>query len=213
MNLSESRAALICILAGYVMGRAETRAGTLRHGGHGCFMPALVFDALLTADVSLTEMLSTGVASGFIIALLFVFCLIARPMVSRPMRDFALPVLFMNAGFLGMPLMILAFGPEGLGRIVVFDQVQSFFMFTLGIWIAAPRHPSSTQTKGWARFAFSESLAAFIREPLMYAILAAVTLRALNVTLWESVLHPYGSSDRSRGPGSLALGLRLAQHR
>ena len=208
MNLMRILAPLfVCILAGVVMGRwRKLGPEPFVTAVMDLFMPALVFDALVSADVSLAEMFSTGIASGLIIALLFVLCQIARPMLARPLREFALPVLFMNAGFLGMPLMNLAFGPEGLGRIVVFDQVQSFFMFTLGIWVAAPHEPVR------ARRAVSlHALSAFLREPLMYAIMAAAGLRACHVSLAESVLAPVRFVGSVTPALALfALGLRLA---
>lgn len=204
MNLSNILAPLfVCVLAGVVMGRwRKIRPEGFVTAVMDLFMPALVFDALLTAHVSLGEMLVCGAASALIIGLLFLLCLLARPLFGRPLRDFALPVLFMNAGFLGMPLMNLAFGAEALGRIVVFDQVQSFFMFTLGIWIA---------NRGNQKSAIMESLSAFLREPLIYAIVVAVVFRVVGIVVPEVVLVPIRFVGSVTPPLALfALGLRLA---
>lgn len=203
MNLAHVLAPLfLCVLAGVVFGRwRKLGPEPFVVAVMDLFMPALVFDALLTADVSIAEMLTTGLASVLIIAVMFGMCLLVRGKI--PLRSFALPVLFMNAGFLGIPLMQLAFGVEAVGRIVVFDQVQTLMMFTLGIWIAAPRHDQ--------RSVMADSLSAFLREPLIYAILAGLGLRLIGVAVPESVLAPIRYLGSVTSPLALfSLGLRLA---
>lgn len=208
MNLTRILAPLfLCIVAGVVFGRWRKIGPELFVAAvMDLFMPALVFDALLTADVSLGQMLTSGISSALVIGFLYGLCLLTHFVLGKenwPLRRFALPVLFMNAGFLGMPLMSLAFGPEAVGRIVVYDQVQSLFMFTLGIWVAAPRQSSRSVVR--------ESLAAFLKEPLIYAILAGIGLRWAGVRAPESILIPIRFLGSVTPPLALfALGLRLA---
>jgi hypothetical protein len=52
-------------------------------------MPALVFVALLTAPVSLSEMYVSGLSSAIVIALLLALCLVARFLLACPLRSFA----------------------------------------------------------------------------------------------------------------------------
>lgn len=202
MNLSHILAPLfLCLAAGVLIGRwRKIGPEPFVAAVMDLFMPALVFDALVTANIPLSEMLSAGMASALVILLLLILCLFVRGV---PLRTFALPVLFMNAGFLGMPLMDLAFGREAVGRIVVYDQVQSLFMFTLGIWIAAPRLAGKS--------VIAESLLAFLREPLVYAIIAAAGLRMAEIHISESILGPIRFLGSSTPPLALfAVGLRLA---
>ncbi|MBI4180062.1 AEC family transporter [bacterium] len=206
MNLPSVLAPLLLsVLCGVLMGLwRKLRPEPFVTAVMDLFMPALVFDALLTARVSAAELFSTAIASCVVILFLFGLCLLVKTLTARPLRSFALPVLFMNAGFLGMPLMDLAFGAEAIGRIVVFDQVQSFFMFSLGIWIAMK--PSEAGGAVWM-----ESLKAFLKEPLIHSILLAVLFRALGMIPPEFVLSPIRWLGAVTPVLALfALGLRLA---
>lgn len=201
MNLTQILAPLfLCVLAGVALGRwRKLSPQPIVTAVMDLFMPALVFDALLTSSISPADMLAAGLASSLVIALLFALCVLVRPILGLPLRSFALPVLFMNAGFLGMPLMDLAFGHAGLGRIVVFDQVQSLFMFSLGIWIAS------------GRASLRESLTAFLREPLIYAIALAILIRAAGITLPQILVGSIRFLGSVTPPLALfSLGLRLA---
>ncbi|OGH55840.1 MAG: hypothetical protein A3G34_00275 [Candidatus Lindowbacteria bacterium RIFCSPLOWO2_12_FULL_62_27] len=203
MNLSHILAPIFaCILAGFVFGRWRNWKPDLWVAAVcDLFMPALVFDALLTAGISLADMAVTSAAAAVVILLLTALCFIARPAFGAPVRVFALPVIFMNSGFLGIPLMDLAFGPEAVGHVVVYDQVQSLFMFTLGIWIAGERGLSAQGT-----------FKLVIREPLVCAILAAGALKLAHVSVPESVLRPIHFLGSATPPLALvALGLRLAE--
>jgi hypothetical protein len=53
-------------------------------------------------------------------------------MVSR--RVFP-PLVFMNSGFLGIPLMELWGGNEAMNLILLYDRIQGIFLFTLGLLI------------------------------------------------------------------------------
>ncbi len=197
----------LCVFTGIAYGRwRKQKPDPLVSAVFDVFMPALVFDALVTADVSLTDMAATGLASFLIVLMLFGLCLLVRPCLpdrqAWPVRAFSLPVLFMNAGFLGIPLMNLAFGSAAVGRMVVFDQVQSFMMFSLGIWIAAPRSSPSV---------IRGALRAFFGEPLIYAILAGVGCRLIGFAVPESLLRPIRFLGSATPALALfALGLRLS---
>lgn len=193
----------LCVFAGTLMGRwRKLRPEPFVTAVMDLFMPALVFDSLLSADLTLSEMITISAASASVIGLLWILCLLT-PL--RPLRSFALPVLFMNAGFLGIPLMDLAYGTQAIGRIVVYDQIQSLLMFTLGIWIAAPRDSDGGPS------ALAQSLKAFATEPLIYAILLGGGLHAAGITLSESILKPVRYVGSAAAPLALfALGLRLA---
>lgn len=210
MDLSNVLAPLIfSVLCGALMGFwRKLRPEPFVTAVMDLFMPALVFETLLTTRTPAAEMISAGLASAVVIAFLFVLCLLARPMLGRPLRAFALPVLFMNAGFLGIPLMDLAFGADAVGRIVVYDQVQSFFMFSLGIWIALDRPAGGgADPVGILR----ESFSAFLREPLIHAIWLAVVLRWTGWTVPTPLLRPIQFVGSVTPPLALfALGLRLS---
>jgi hypothetical protein len=89
-------------------------------------------------------------------------------------RGFALPTLFMNAGNMGIPLALFAFGQAGLQRATLLLVMCTFLQFSLGIYILQGRG-------NWAEI---------FRLPLIYATLAGLGLNLLQVKLPELLLQP-----------------------
>jgi len=94
-------------------------------------------------------------------------------------RGFALPTLFMNAGNMGIPLALFAFGQAGLQRATLMFVIITFLQYSLGIYILNGR-------SNWTEI---------FRLPLIYAARPAderreQALRALaNVGLADRVHH------------------------
>lgn len=73
-------------------------------------------------------------------------------------RGFALPTLFMNAGNMGIPLALFAFGPAGMQRATLLFVMLTFLQYSLGIYILTGRG-------GWSEI---------FRLPLIYAAIAGL---------------------------------------
>lgn len=99
------------------------------------FMPALIFYSLYTSDINLIKTLKLFGAVSFVLASLFVLSLFYCRLFKLDFKTFAPPILFMNSGFLGIPLMKLWGGFAAMNYIVIYDQIQTFYIFTLGIII------------------------------------------------------------------------------
>jgi predicted permease len=54
-------------------------------------------------------------------------------------RGFALPVLFMNAGNMGIPLALFAFGESGMQRATLLLVIITLFQYSLGIYVLSGR--------------------------------------------------------------------------
>ena len=80
-----------------------------------------------------------------------------------------LTVIFPNVGNYGLPLADFAFGPSGRETAVIFIIGQSILMYTLGTFVASRR---TDRTVGAA-------IGRIFSLPLVYAVGAAVALRAL----------------------------------
>lgn len=177
------------------------------------FMPALVFHALITATSDIGELVTAAGASVFNITLLVMLCVTARSILGArvgSLRQFALPVLFMNAGFLGIPLAQLAFGNEAVGRMVVFDQVQTLAIFTVGVWIAMPLAQGGGGHGTGVSGILAESARAFLHEPLIYAILIGGGCRVAGWIMPDAPLSAIEFIGRAASPVALfSLGLRL----
>jgi malate permease and related proteins len=83
------------------------------------------------------------------------------------LRTFLPSISFPNAGNLGLPLSLYAFGPEGLGYAIAYFSVSSVANFTLGQMIAAGK-------ANWA---------ALVRQPILYAVAIGVALAYAQVQL------------------------------
>ena len=75
-------------------------------------------------------------------------------------RTFLPSIAFPNAGNLGLPLSLYAFGPEGLGYAIVFFSTSSVANFTLGQAISAGR-------ANWR---------GLVRQPILYAVALGIAL-------------------------------------
>ena len=95
-------------------------------------VPCLILQgtAGLGADVSLfMSMIGYALLVLFICAVLGAVTL---RMLDQPLRSYLPPVAFGNAGNLGLPLCLFAFGPKGLGLAIGFYLVGSVSQFLVG---------------------------------------------------------------------------------
>lgn len=132
---------------------------TLVRGVTDFFMPILVFYSLAVSNMDGKTVLSLAGVTGFIVIILFIFSFIYAKAARLDTRTFIPPVIFMNSGFLGIPLMKLWGGLAAMNFIVVYDQIQTSFIFTLGILIV---------TGGLTAQGMKEML----KSPLLWAIVA-----------------------------------------
>lgn len=130
----------------------------------------LVFDALTRAErFEVSALRAPASATGLILGGLLVGA-VARRLVpslrALPMGAAMLPVAFMNAGNLGLPLMKLAFGDPGFELAMLFFVTFSVLQSSVGIAIV--------KGKG--------GVAEVFRLPLVYAAVAGV---AVNQMQWS----------------------------
>ncbi|PWC41709.1 AEC family transporter [Azospirillum sp. TSO22-1] len=132
--------------------------------------PCLVFSSLTKLTLSGGELLTMTIAS---VACIAASALLAVPLLlafKLPLRTYLPALSFPNAGNLGLPLCLFAFGETGLGLGVLFFAVFSVAQFTIG-----PVTASGTLDLG--RLA---------RTPVIYAVAAAlaVLLTGVKPPLW-----------------------------
>jgi hypothetical protein len=110
---------------------------------------------------------------------------------------------FVNAGNYGLPLILFAFGEDGLGLAVIFFIVNLLLMFTVGVFIASH-----------GKRGFSDSVNSVIRLPLIYALLAAVALKLAGITVPQPILGTVDFMGQAAIPSMLImLGLELGRSR
>jgi malate permease and related proteins len=124
------------IAAGYLLGRLfELSEESLIRVLTDFFMPLLVFGALYLSSISLSDIARLFGAVSMMVALMMGIAFAYARISGIEFRSFAMPLIFMNSGFLGIPLMQLWGGNEAMNIIIIFDEIQTFFIFTLGFFI------------------------------------------------------------------------------
>jgi len=82
-------------------------------------------------------------------------------------RRICLPIMFMNAIYLPVPISTLFFGSEGMTYSVIYSLVAGILHFTLGIYLVSRK----------------EHFREIIRMPMIYAALAGIVLNQVEVTI------------------------------
>ena len=123
------------------------------------FMPVLIFYSLYTSDINLAKTMKLLGAVSIVLAILFIASFVYCRLFKLDFKAFAPSILFMNSGFLGIPLMKLWGGFAAMNVIVIYDQIQTFYIFTIGIVIV---------TGGFTLVGVRE----MIKSPLLWAIVA-----------------------------------------
>jgi predicted permease len=109
-------------------------------------------------------------------------------------RGFALPVLFMNAGNMGIPLALFAFGEPGMQRATLLYVVITLLQYSLGIYILRG-------SGDWIEV---------FRLPLIYAAVAGLLVNLSQTAIPEVIFDPIALLGRSTIPLMLvSLGYRL----
>ena len=129
--------------------------------------PCLIVSTFQTSKLSFEALAAmTGATALCIVLFAAIGAMILRA-AGLSLRTFLPSISFPNAGNLGLPLSLYAFGPEGLGYAIAYFSVSSVANFTLGQMIAAGK-------ANWA---------GLVRQPILYAVLIGVALAYAQVQL------------------------------
>lgn len=167
------------------------------------FTPALVFSLTYKAKLS-----SEYAAIAVFVVLIAALMLVVSGTLARVLRydrlttsAFMLGCLFVNAGNYGLPLILFAFGEEGLARAAFYFTVNSILIQTLGIFVAA-------RGKASAREAFINTL----KMPLVYGATLGLILNLLHLRLPEPLFKAVDLAGGAAVPTMLViLGIEMAR--
>lgn len=189
----------ILIFSGFLMGRlVKLSEDTLLRILADFFMPMLVFSSLYLSPISPLEMLTLSGSAVFVIVLTLAAATIYTFVSGADKRTFTLPVIFMNSGFLGIPLMQLWGGYEAMNIIIIYDQIQTFFIFTLG-YLLLEGGFSTTGIK------------ASVKSPILWAVIAGFMFNLFGIALPESLIKSFSFAGNAAPPlAAFALGHSLS---
>ena len=166
------------------------------------FSPCLIFvslvDQQVPAGTSFKLVAATLLSTLFILALALVVSRALRH--DRSMRSaFLLATGFPNSGNMALPILLLAFGQAGLTVGVIVFITQAILGNSLGIFVAA-----RSQSGGFA------SIGQVFKLPTVYAIIAALIVKASGVALPPTIHEPLRLLSQAAIPVMLVvLGLQL----
>jgi hypothetical protein len=135
--------------------------------------PCLVFSSLVGIEVEGSAMLQMAGATLLALASFAAIASAILRLAGLPLTSFLAPMTFPNAGNMGLPICLFAFGDEGLALAVCFFATTALTHFTLGQWIWSGR-VSATQ---------------LLRTPLAYSVALAAVVVASGVSVPEWTLR------------------------
>jgi predicted permease len=158
------------------------------------FIPCLLFSVLIERGGISGLFGGLALAITLIILLSGLVALLASHLFNIDPRSLSPPVMFANAGNLGLPLVVLSFGEAALPAAVICFVVCNFFHITLGRYLLN-KQPNI--------------LKVFL-SPMIVAVVLALILSLLHINVPQTLLEPIRMLGNIAVPLLLfALGVRL----
>lgn len=184
---------------GYLVGRRHRPdLGEANRLNMEVFTPALVFAALAGREVHPADDLPLlGATLAVLAGSGAIGWAVARWRGIDP-RTLVPPMMFSNSGNLGLPLAVLAFGPDALAPAVVVFAVTNLVHFSFGIWLLDRQ---ARLLDAW-------------RSPSVLAAFAGVAVSLSGLGVWPPLMTAVRMVGDIAVPLMLlALGVRMAESR
>ncbi|MGH1485728.1 MAG: AEC family transporter [Cellvibrionaceae bacterium] len=160
------------------------------------FVPALLFSVMVGQSVDVREYVPLIIAATFVVLGSGILILPIAKLSGINLKTLAPPVMFNNAGNMGLPLMVLTFGEAVLPIAMIVFLVENTLHFTLGT--------------AWLNNTGKSSLRAMI-SPLTVATFVAIALGISNISIHPTLLMPIDLLGQIVIPLMLfSLGVRLS---
>ncbi|WP_020614252.1 AEC family transporter [Sediminispirochaeta bajacaliforniensis] len=161
------------------------------------FMPMLVFVSLYRSTITPLELGRLFGATSTVVVIMLLLAVLYARIVRIDPKSFALPVIFMNSGFLGIPLMQIWGGSEAMNIIIIFDEIQTLYIFTLGLVIIRG---------GVSKKAIKASLS----SPILWAVIAGFGANVGGLPIPHPILDTCAFAGDAAPPlAAFTLGLSI----
>lgn len=161
------------------------------------FLPALIFISLTESNLTGQAIADMAKASALVCVLLFGAAILWAKLTKEDIRSTVPPLVFMNSGFLGIPLMKLWGGMEAMNLILIYDQVQGIFMFTLGILVI---------TGGFSK----KSIFSMLHSPVLWSVVLGFLFRLTPLSMPQSLVESFTFAGEAASPlAAFALGVSI----
>jgi len=188
---------IVAIVAlGTLLGRsAKLQMDTANHLNLDVFVPALVFSSLSDKSFELTPHITLAIAGLAIVLLPGLVAILISKTTNYSFRTIAPPMMFHNAGNVGLPIMSLAFGKPGLVTGLVLFLVGNLMHYGLGTYILSA----------------GQGIKVLLRQTVIWAALLALFFNASPLIIPESIMLPITMLGQIAIPLMLfSLGVRIA---
>ena len=188
---------IVAIVAvGWILGRVSNiEMDTANRLNLDVFVPALVFSSFCDKTFSLAPHVSLALAGLVIVLGAGLVALIISKTTRYNFRTIAPPMMFHNAGNVGLPIMSLAFGKAGLVTGLVLFLVGNLTHYGLGTYILSA----------------SQGIKIMLRQTVIWAAVFALIINASPVLIPNSLMLPVTMLGQIAIPLMLfSLGVRIA---
>ncbi|MES2476758.1 MAG: AEC family transporter [Verrucomicrobiota bacterium] len=145
-------------------------------------VPAFIFTHVLDTELAGAEALRIVAFTLATIALMFVGSWLAARWFKMPIRQrqsLSLATMFYNCGNYGLPLVTLAFGREAAAIQIYVLATMNVATYTIGLFLA--------QAHGEGDGSHRKALSKVLRQPTIYALLAAIFCKSLALPVKEII--------------------------
>ena len=186
----------LIVMIGFAYGRKrQPDMGVANQLNMSIFLPALIFSALAGKSFNLAD--NAFIALGAVVVVLG-SGLLAWPLarlLGYQTKTLLPPIMFNNVGNMGLPLLLLTFGPGALGAAVMLMLVLTLLQFTLSAWILNGRL----------------RLDMLWQEPVFAAAALGVAVSLMQASVWAPLMTACKLlGDISLGLMIFSLGVRLS---
>ncbi len=168
------------------------------------FSPILVFDLLIHSELQSAAILTTmgfAVAVSLVVGLLALFVGSVLRLERPTLMALILTSAFGNTGNYGLPLVSFAFGEAALAYATLYFVASSIMFNTAGVLLASLGHMD-----------LRTALIGMFKVPTVYAVLLAVLLNQLKLTLPTALLRTIDLASNGSIPIMIVLlGLELSR--
>jgi len=121
-------------------------------------VPALIFYSIAESKFIIDEFFTIffGV-SAVILGCAAIACLWFK-LAKIKKKGLYLPLMFPNTGNMGFPILLFAFGIEGLAKGVIYSTFTSLFMFSLGVYLVGNKHGHKEGFKDGIEMGFDDGI-------------------------------------------------------
>lgn len=192
---------LLTILAGYLFSSTlSIKVEDLIKIVTDFLLPPMIFISLTQSTLTSAALADITKASFLTFLLLLIVGFVWLKLIGEEIPAALPSLIFMNAGFLGIPLMKLWGGSEAMNLILVYDQVQNALMYSLGIFII---------TGGFTK----RGLLFFLASPILWAIILGFIFTVANIPTPSSMVHALSFIGEAAAPmAGFALGLSIRRN-